>query len=273
MPRNGRIQQELLRLLVYYLAECEMPASSIKKQLGCSSHAIKNWYYSDRPPATRFFPEFEQRIRQAANEIARGRLCGERAYFLLLKDAPKYREKPKGYIIDPKYLHKGSEYLYADALVELWQKLKNKGRTNAYYYSPKIRGAYSGIVGWFFAIPSASLPATPQGFSGPVAFLAASYDKKKSNVFFYGPDGNGFFVPLVVHPSRRYPEPMPLPEREISDICLAFFRQKNYDLSSDLRTQAFFRVFGDGNNDVRYTSNYSRIPHRAPRNGSLTEAL
>lgn len=250
-----------------------MPVSSIKKQLGCSSQTIRNWYYSDRPPATRFFPAFEQRIRQAADEIARGRLCGERAYAFLLKDAPKYREKPKGYIIDPKYLKKGSEYVYADALVELWQGLKNKGRTNAYYYSPKIRSAYSRIVGWFFVIPSELLPLRPQSFTPPTAFLAVSYEKKRSHVFFYGPDGNGFFVPLVVHPSRRYPEPMPLAEREISDICLAFFRQKNYDLSSDLKTQVFFRVFGDGKNDVRYASNYFRIPHRAPRNGSLTEAL
>jgi len=273
MVSRRKIQAELLRLLVYYLGERGASAHLIRKALNAPRSTIRNWYHSQRLPPTRFFPQFEERIRQAAEAVVEGKLGCKEAYKLLLKEAPKNREKPKGYCIDPSYLHKGCVKVYAAALDGLLRKMSNGHQVNVYHYSPRMRGNYPAIIGSFFMLPPEVLPGRMRGCSEKRAYLAVSYDKRREIVFFYDEDGNAFEVPITVRPVREYSEPVPVGRQEISDLCASFFRRRHYDPSKSVELQVGRDAYGYNRSHPPISSGHLSVPHKVPHNICLEDCL
>ncbi len=268
------VKQELNKLLVYFLGEAGASFGFVKHTVPCNSSLVYAYYNSEVMPRTRFLPEFIERVRDFALRTINDCANFSSEYNQLLGEAPGYRTKPQGCIINPEILHERIRKLYALAIVNAWEKGR-KGNPAIYKYSDRIRGRYSALIGDLFMLPN-DLPSLKkkdfsQEFEHPC--LAISYKASPHKVVFYTENCKDVEVPMVVTGDKHFPNPVPLSLKEISDICISFFERHNYKQGLDLRMQ----VEGCGADGVvhfgRYSSNYSTVRHRAPLNGSLLEGL
>ncbi len=266
------IRLDLQRLFIYYFGELGASFGSVMRTVHGNPLTTRKWHESAVLPPTRFLPEFIAKIRASAESIMENGGSYACEYAELVKEAPKFRIKPRGYNVDPAEIVKGNRREYAHAMADAWAKCR-AGIPRIFRYSHKIKGVYQDMMGCLFVLGNRFLPRdlrrhAVQEPARPC--LAIAYKTKMHAVSFYAEDGRDITAPMIVKKAKELKEPVPLAVQEISDICLAFFRRNNFDPNSNLNVQidglcGTDRIVHYG----RYVSNNFTEPHSAPGNGRM----
>jgi hypothetical protein len=248
-----RLIRDIDRLLGYILLDMGHPARHLARISGKSQNTVYHWSELEFRPDADFSPKFIEKAGEAAVRIRRGQ-SGFRSESSALFDYAKKNETVgKEMYVDPEKVRLHQKTMYALGIADLYAASKNGGAA-IYQFKDKLEGKYTDYEGVFFMLPPGVLPKEMQmSLSAARPFYALSYIQEKRRMVFLDEEGKETNPIVLLIMKKQFnrngrvakqkkqedftPAAPCISGKDVSDICLDYFRRHNYDAKKDLRAQ------------------------------------